>query len=72
MTLDWSKYIQIGAYDCASESVSINDICQDAKYPQWRIYCPLKNSTQLAFQSDRRMNETKAEDIFNMVIRENK
>jgi hypothetical protein len=61
--LDWAKYIQIGAYDCASESISNNDICQDEKYPQWRIYCPLTNSTQLAFDSGRRTDETKPEDI---------
>ena len=61
--LDWSAYLQIGAYDCASESVSIGDICQDEKYPQWRIYCPLTNTTHLAFQSDERTNETKPEDI---------
>jgi len=57
--LDWSKYIQIGAYDCASESISNTDICQDEKYPQWRIYCPLTNSTQLAFHTSKRT----AEDI---------
>jgi hypothetical protein len=63
LILDWSKYIQIGAYDCASETVSTNDICQDARYPQWRIYCPLTNSTYLAFHSSQRTDETKTEDI---------
>jgi hypothetical protein len=63
MNLDWSKYIQIGSYDCASESVLNNDICQDKKYPQWRIYCPLTNSTVLAFDSERRTDKTKAEEI---------
>ncbi|CAF4018886.1 unnamed protein product, partial [Rotaria sordida] len=61
--INWSKYVQIGAYDCASESVSNIDICQDETYPQWRIYCPLTNSTQLAFHSDRRSANTTPEDI---------
>ncbi|CAF4272281.1 unnamed protein product, partial [Adineta steineri] len=61
--INWSKYIQIGAYDCASESLSIEDICQDEKYPQWRIYCPLTNTTHLAFSSERRTIKTKPEDI---------
>jgi hypothetical protein len=59
----WSRYIRIGAYDCASESTLTNDICQDEGYPQWRIYCPLTNSTQLAFDSGRRNADTKPEDI---------
>ena len=67
--VDWSKYIQIGAYDCASESViSNNEICQDEKYPQWRIYCPVTNSTQLAFLSERRTNNTTAEEILIWLI----
>jgi hypothetical protein len=68
MNLDWSKYIQIGAYDCASESVSNNDICQDKKYPQWRIYCPLTNSSQLAFHSERRTDQTTPEDILLWIL----
>ncbi|CAF2330908.1 unnamed protein product [Rotaria sp. Silwood2] len=59
----WSRFIKIGAYDCASESASEHDICQDDAYPQWRIYCPLTNSTQLAFDSDRQTADTKPEDI---------
>ncbi|CAF1192510.1 unnamed protein product [Adineta steineri] len=61
--INWSKYIQIGAYDCASESLSIKDICQDEKYPQWRIYCPLTNTTHLAFSSEQRTIKTKPEEI---------
>lgn len=60
---DWSKYIQIGAFDCARESTSINEICLDEKYPQWRIYCPLTNSSQLAFDTQRLANNTTAEEI---------
>jgi len=67
--LGWSKYIKIGAYDCASEPSSQNDICQDEGHPQWRIYCPLTNSTQLAFDSGRRHNDTKPEDIFMWAIK---
>ncbi|CAF0878512.1 unnamed protein product [Rotaria sordida] len=59
----WSRYIKIGAYDCGSESASEHDICVDEAYPQWRIYCPLTNSTQLAFDSERRNADTKPEDI---------
>jgi hypothetical protein len=66
--LDWSKYIQIGAYDCASESLSNNDICQDERYPQWRIYCPLTNSTQLGFHSQQRTDQTKPEDILTWLL----
>ncbi len=63
LILGWSRYIRIGAYDCASESESQNDICQDEAYPQWRIFCPLTNSTQLAFDSARRNADTTPEDI---------
>ncbi|CAF4768826.1 unnamed protein product [Rotaria sp. Silwood1] len=59
----WSRYIKIGAYDCTSGSTLENDICQDKAYPQWRIYCPLTNSTQLAFDSERINVDTKPEDI---------
>ncbi|CAF1263111.1 unnamed protein product [Adineta ricciae] len=59
----WSRYLRLGAYDCASESSSQNDICEDEGYPQWRIFCPLTNSTQLAFNSERRSSNTKPEDV---------
>ncbi|CAF2070690.1 unnamed protein product [Rotaria magnacalcarata] len=59
----WSKYIKIGAYNCASESPTENDICHDKGYPQWRIYCPATNSTQLTFDSGRRNANTKPEDF---------
>jgi len=53
--IDWSKYIQIGAVDCANKN-----------YSQWDIYCPLTNSTRLAFQSNRR---TKVEDILRRLLK---
>ncbi|CAF1153829.1 unnamed protein product [Adineta steineri] len=65
----WSRYIKIGAYDCADEETSQNDICQDEAYPQWRIYCPLTNSTHIAFDSERRNSDTKPEDILMWSIR---
>ncbi|UJR13479.1 hypothetical protein I4U23_000493 [Adineta vaga] len=66
--LNWTKYIQIGAYDCNSESTSAGDICQDEKYPKWRIYCPLTNKTQLGFDSEQRTNQTTPEDILNWLV----
>ncbi|CAF4986294.1 unnamed protein product, partial [Rotaria sp. Silwood1] len=67
----WSRYIKIGAYDCTSGSTLENDICQDKTYPQWRIYCPLTNSTQLAFDSERINVDTKPEDILMWSIKKN-
>ncbi len=67
-SLDWSTYLQIGAYDCASETISTTEICQDKKYPQWRIYCPLTNTTTLAFPSEQRTEQTKAEEIFIWIL----
>lgn len=61
--LGWSRYIRIGAYDCASEGESQNDICQDEGYPKWRIFCPLTNSTQIAFDSSRRGAGVTPEDL---------
>ena len=55
--------MRIGAYDCASETESQSDICEDEGYPQWRIFCPATNSTQLAFDSGRRTANTTPEDI---------
>lgn len=60
---DWSRYIKIGAYDCASDAQSSNDTCPAEGYPQWRIFCPLTNSTQLAFDSERRSGDTTPEEI---------
>jgi hypothetical protein len=63
MCLGWSRYIKMGAYDCAGETASSSQICQDDGYPQWKIYCPLTNSTQVAFDSERRTRETTPEEI---------
>lgn len=59
----WSRYIKFGAYDCAGESSAHNDICQDDGYPQWRIFCPMTNSTQLAFDPKHLPDSQKSEDI---------
>lgn len=61
--IGWSRYIKIGAYDCASETSEENDICVDDAYPQWRIYCPSTNATQLAFDSGRLTASNKPEEI---------
>ncbi|UJR33827.1 hypothetical protein I4U23_021251 [Adineta vaga] len=65
----WSRYLRIGAHDCALESSSENDTCPDEEYPQWRIFCPMTNSTQLAFDSARRSADTKPEDILMWAIK---
>lgn len=59
----WSRYIKFGATDCTDTKSDSNDVCVDVDYPQWRIYCPSTNSTQLAFDSAIRSGDTKAEDI---------
>ncbi|CAF4004710.1 unnamed protein product, partial [Rotaria sp. Silwood1] len=59
----WSKYIKIGAYDCTNESLLMNDICQDKNYSHWTIYCPLTNTTQLAFQSEQILDNIIFENI---------
>lgn len=69
LILGWSKYVKVGTYDCNSESTSENDICQDDAYPQWRIFCPLTNSTHLAFDATRKTADTKPEDILMWLIR---
>lgn len=67
--LGWWKYVRVGAYDCAAEKESQTDICRDEAYPQWRIFCPLTNSTQLAFDSSRRTEKTTPEDILMWLIK---
>ena len=42
----------------------MTDICQDDKYPQWRIYCPLTNSTRIGFPLEQRRETTTIKDIF--------
>lgn len=68
VSLEWSKYLQIGAYDCASESLSSNDICQDELYPQWRIFCPLTNSTHLVLGPQQDPNDLTLEAILIIAI----
>ncbi|CAF1174769.1 unnamed protein product [Rotaria sordida] len=61
--INWSKYIQIGTYDCTNESLLMNDICQDKEYPHGSIYCPLTNTIQLAFYLEQKLDNIKFEDI---------
>ncbi|CAF1145308.1 unnamed protein product [Rotaria sp. Silwood1] len=61
--INWSKYIKIGAYDCTNESLLMNDICQDKNYSHWTIYCPLTNTTQLAFQAEQILDNIIFENI---------
>lgn len=68
MSLDWTRYLQIGAYDCASETVSTNEICQDQVYPQWRIFCPLTNSTHAIFTTQEETQLLTAEGILRSAI----
>ncbi|CAF5077900.1 unnamed protein product, partial [Rotaria sp. Silwood1] len=62
--ISWSKYIQIGAYDCASETTLQSKICKNEEYPQWHIFCPLRNSTQFAFDPTLQTYNTSIEEIF--------
>ena len=64
----WSKHLQIGAYDCASESVTTNEICEDQVYPQWRIFCPRTNSTHPIFKTQEETQLLTAEGIFRSAI----